>query len=502
MSDTSSLPFALTEEDVGKWLDSISGLPPVNAGSQLNQAFKVLKKEDAAGPELLAVLIKLTPPTLHVANTLAVSMKPGAQQGKHAKIAKLNLQLYRHLALLFHSLVEVEVVSVEQKLQASYYALQLIGHYLRISSLLHELPSSTLWQKSGQLFSFAFENELLQHNIFSKIAEFRNQPSVENVLKRNILFSLAAFHKLSVADNQAIFGFANQYAHLIQINYEQTRNCHFVWHYKDGFPNQVSKSDQPLPPKAVAINTTALLPHLQISSFQPVISKPELERLTHHLSGYDKLLNDSIPSAPVLFKMLHGFQEVYGSLHHAEKLSRIYKLSAQAKTETQNSDLSLEPLEYEKSLQNAFSKPEPALDKDGKEISNTVKILQNKSKDFFNVETRNANVQIGDLVILVNNNNATLTGVVRNSKAIVNTQSTMLLIERIYGMLSTRVVQSGPYQDAEAIMINADSDHPRIILGVRRYHNGTELPLKDITVRLDGLIDYSPYFVCFQANLP
>lgn len=500
MSETSSLPFVLNEEAVTQWLESISDLAPVNTGSQLNQAFKELKKSDLADDEKLSILLKLTPATLHLSNTLTMPLKPGAQLGKQAKIAKLSLQMLRNPALVLHDLIDGDTLSLEQKLRASYFALQLIGHYLRISSLMHELPSLTLWHKSGDLFAFAYQNDLLQHNVICKISEFRQHPSIEQVLKRNILFTLVGFHRQSIADNQALFTFANQFAHLLMLDYENAHSSDFIWHYTGNAPSRAPKTEVSKQAATISVITTGLLPYLQAKSFQPPLSTLELERLTHHLTAYDKLSGDSLPSAPILLRLISGFKNVYDFLYRVEKLNRIYKLSAQIQDHSLNTDLSLEPMEHEKSLLNAFpNAKQGAKDSDIQEIGHSVKILQNKDKNFIHAETKSADFNAGDLAILVNNQNATIAGVIRHIKHLSNTQSTTLLIERIHGQLSTQSIQSGPYKDAEALLIDEQGERPEILLGFRRYHNGTEIALKGKQIRLDGVTDYSPYFVRFRV---
>ncbi|WP_031433283.1 hypothetical protein [Methylomarinum vadi] len=501
MSADRSLPFYLNIESLSAWLESISALPPVNAGSQLNQAINQLRKAGCEHTLVFPLLMKLMPTTLHLANALAALLKPGPQKNKTAKIAKLSLQLLRNLALAFHSLLESEHLSIPQKLQAVYFALQLTGQYLRLSNLFHELPSETLWNKSGELFTFAQNNTGLQEDIANKISEFRHQSSIEQVIKRNLLFTLTAFHQQVPTDHQALFAFANEYSDLLKFAQEKSGTCRYIWNYRKGVPYQITQTNRPLYRTEIALDVSALLPPLQSSAIAVKISKQERERLYQLLTGYEKLINETLPSAPIVLTLFSGFKPVYDFLNKLEKLKRIQELSAKIPEQKKQSSFSLEPLEHEKSLMSSFGQVQKQAALQGTPVDGqNVKLLQSKNKNYLHIESKNPTWQIGDLVLLVNKKNAYMAGKILQTQALSNTQSTMVLIEKFTGNLSTQAMQSDQYSHSTAILINQESETPEILLPYDKYRNGAEVQLGSKKARLDSLLDYSPFFAHYRMS--
>lgn len=504
MSENHSLPFDLNDESLAEWLESISKRPPVNAGSQLNQAINQLRKTDRENNLIFPLLMKLTPVTLHSANALATLLRPGAQKNKTAKIARLCLQLPRNLALAFHGLLETDHLSIPQKLQACYFSLQLIGQYLRLSSLFHELPSETLWKKSGEIYTFAHKHHGLEENVTSKIPEFRYQSSLEQAIKRNLLFTITAFRQQSSADNQALFTFANQHSAKLEFIHAQSNSCFFIWNVRQGIPYPIPPFNRPLQKTEIALNTTKLLSDLQSDCFIGPISEQERERVQHCLAGYEQLVDDTVPSAPIALTMISGFRQIHDFLVFQEKLERIQKLSAQIPERKQQADFALEPLEHEKSfLSGGYSQPpQENLMRPGiTEAGNSVKLLQGKSKNYLHIESKRSDWQIGELVLLVNKKNAFMIGKILQSNRIDNIQSTMLLIERIFGSFSAQTMQSDHYKNTMAIVINPQSEHPEALLKYEKYRNGIKINLGRKSARLDSLLDYTPFFTRYRISL-
>ncbi len=501
MSETSSLPFDLDDDSLSRWLQSISSLSAVNAGSQLNQVINQLRRESDDYQLLLPLLLKLTPVTLHIANSLVSALTPGPQPEKTAKVAKLSLLLLRNLSLAFHAMLTADEISIEQKLQADFYALQLIGQYLRFSNLFHELPSETLWNISGELFFFAQQNNALHQSITCKISEFRFQPSIEQTIKRNLLFTISAFHQNSASDNQSLFSFANQYSNLLEFVSGQNKTYQFVWNYKNGVPRQSQLLGQRIIKSEIAIDTSNLLTHLKVGSFTPPLSQPELERVQHHLSGYGKLINDSIPSAPIILNLLSGLSPICDFLNKREKLSRIHKLSSQIKEEQPIRNMTLEPLDYEK---NFFSSSRNVLETASSPVAiivgQTIKLLKTTLNDFVIAEVRDNDYKTGDLAILINKTNALIPGIIKQQKSSSTTSSSYILIEKFLGDLASYPLQTELNNNGQVIVLNEDSDSVQVILPYGKYRNGTKIQFNGKTARLNALIDYSPFFVRYEVS--
>lgn len=113
MTDNASLPFELSTESLGGWINSLSALPAANAANQLNLVLKQLSRFNGTAANVLPILVNLTPLTLHLSNGLtnaARSETDIATNTKALKIAKLAIQLLRHLSLAFCRTVETKQI--------------------------------------------------------------------------------------------------------------------------------------------------------------------------------------------------------------------------------------------------------------------------------------------------------------------------------------------------------------------------------------------------------
>ncbi len=504
MSNSTPLPFELSDDSAATWLESISSLSTVNAGSQLNKAINQLRKIEYDHQLVFPVLIKLTPTTLHLSNTLSSTLNNTPnKKNKHIsiKIAKLSMQLCRNLSLAFHSLIHAKTLEIERKQQAVYYALQLIGQYLRISSVFNEMPSETLWNISGELFSFAVANKCLQQNISVKIADFKPLSSINAVLKRNLLFTISSPHKLSADDSLAIYSFANQYFHLLKLKTGQQKTALFCWNFKGGIPYQTTQINQFFDETDMTMDTSALESLIQSSSFSSNISDSELSRLFRLLSGYKKQIIDSIPSAPVIFNMLSGFQAICEFLHEREKIIKIHKLSAEIADNKHGYAMSLEPLDYEKNFFNDSAnalkkKTSPAMIKMGE----PVKCLKTSNDNFLIVECKTSHHFNGEPIILINKSNAVISGIIRQQKVVVSLNTVQFLIEKFHGQLAVYNIDTDKKNSKTVIVINETTEHPEVLLATARYHNGSEIAFNNKTAKLDSLEEYSPFFVRYQIS--
>ncbi len=490
----SPIPFDLSTDSLDAWLESISSLSPVNAGSQLNKAVNTLRKSGDDGHLLYPLLVKLTPISLHLSNSLAITAQNNP--GKSSKIAKLSLQLLRNLSLAFHSLIDEEPLEIDPKLQSVYFALQLTGQHLRISNLFHEIPSTTLWNMSGELYVFALENQLLRQAISCKIVEFKSQSTIEAVLKRNLLLTILSSHALSDSDNQALYSFCNRYFN--DLDYGD-QNGFFSWNYTGSLPGQSAQAISNR--NELMLDTSKLSERVQTKEISGSFSSTAYEQILRNLSGYQKLMIDSIPSVPIIFNMLSGLSDISAFLQEREKLIKIHKLSSELKEEKHIYDMSLEPLEHEK---NFFNSSVETLEKTTSPatimMGQPIKCLRTTQENFLIIESRKTDLMTGSLIILINKNNAIIPGIIRQQKAIKETNTARLLIEKFQGQLTAYSSNSDNEKNKPIIVANESSVQPEVFLPPDKYHCGNVLEFNFKTARLLSLTEFSPEFVRFRIS--
>lgn len=504
MPDHKTLPFELNEPEVAQWLNKISKESPINSGSQLNHVLTALRKEKYPADIVLPVLLKLAPVSLHSSNTLSALIKSDVPDSKTLKIAKLSLLLLRNQSLALQQVADAATTENADRLHAVFYALQFIGQYLRLSSQFQELPSETLWQVSGELYITAQQHEQLHQAVSSKITEFRQQHSIFEVLKRNILFTLLGFHQFTASDNQAIYSFCNDNSNLLALKTADDKNNFFSWKISESIPyfsqeNQKTTGNL----RELSIDTKPLIPTLRPASFNTPINQNDLDFLLTICNGYSKQLNDSVPSPPVIFGICIGISASHNFLNQQKRLNRIQQLSSQVVQEEESIiNMSLMPLDFEKKLQDkVLTQPVSPLRTPSLQSLINAKITQTTQNDFILAQIQQQQCKIGELTLLINNKNVIFPGIVRQVKSGSDSSSTKLLIEKFKGELAAHNFHSEQNDiSGQLISVNEDGAQPEIILPYAKYRNGSKLLFNNRSARLVSLIDYSLSFARYRIN--
>jgi hypothetical protein len=507
MPDPKTLPFDLNEPAVAEWLNEISDESPVNAASQLNQVLTAFRKTKVPDNVILPLLLKLAPVSLHSSHTLSKLLKSGVPDHKTLKIAKLSLLLLRNQSLALLQIANATATEKSDKLYAVFYAIQFIGQYLRLSSQYQELPSETLWQVSGELYITAKQHELLHLPVSSKISEFRQQHCIIDAIKRNILFTLIGFHRLSASDNQTIYGFSNDYGNLIALKHVTDSHDLFSWSIGQNIPYFSQENQHKTgPSQKLSIDTTRLQSILRPASFKAPISNDLIDYLLKVCTGYNKQMNDGVPSPPVIFGLCIGIKACHTYLSQQQRLNRIQHLSAQVKEQAKEEEdfinMSLMPLDHEKKLQdNALTQPSSPIPSPSLQSLINAKITQTNQSDYILAQTQQQGCNSGELILLINNKNAITPGIVRQVKTNADNSSAKLLIEKFKAELTPHNFYSEQNDmSGQLISVNENSDKPELFLPYAKYRNGSRIQFNNRTARLVSLVDYSLSFTRYRIT--
>ncbi|WP_445366781.1 hypothetical protein ACH5Y9_15865 [Methylomonas sp. BW4-1] len=215
----------------------------------MNLVLKQLSRFNGTAANVLPILVNLTPLTLHLSNGLtnaARSETDIATNTKALKIAKLAIQLLRHLSLAFCRTVETKQLDTSLTQQAIFYALQLVGYCLRSTALFYEMPSTTLWKKSGLLYTIAGELQLLKKPVSSKPQEFKLQSTIEAVIKRNLLFALSKPNQYSTTEISQLFQLVSRHQDRLEISKTPNPDCRFIWNLGSE-PSPMPRTNSTLP---------------------------------------------------------------------------------------------------------------------------------------------------------------------------------------------------------------------------------------------------------------
>ncbi len=498
MTNTNNLPFALSADALESWLDSLSALPQLHAAHQLNQVLKQLKNEQDSA-ELLPLLLCLTPLTLHYANNITALTCERETADKSRKAAKLSMQLLRQLSLLFSGLAETPSLTEAERLSAAYYALQCIGYCMRCYCLFYETPSATLWKKSASLYSLAAEQNALLIEHAAQITEFKLHPTIESVVKRNLLFSLLIPTLFTPKEINQIFQIATQLADLLDIS--QTPNSldfGFYWDLNDELPPcPTRKSKRALPQGFLAIDTQAIGQTLQQDLQIANLNRSFQTKLAVHLLDYQPVFDSIIPGQTLRSEFLFGFNNVAAFLHELNKLQRIKQLSGQNKSaSTAKRNLALIPLEHEK---NAFETMTQALDK-AHSISKSGNVLKISHTAYLVAEGHTFDCSSGDLAMFYRDQEPATLAIIRQQSALSLSNVTHILMEKLPGFYSVYTFKTAS-GNRTAIVIDENNDNRQVFLPPDKYNVDSKIPLTiDKFLHLTACLESNSFFARFRFN--
>ena len=500
---TRKLPFELTEDSTTEWLQSLSPQNSVNSANQLNKAIKQLRSINKDDNNLFNILILLTPTALFLNSTIESSLLAESNKKnteKNLKIEKLCIQLLRNLSLAFCNFADKESLSNEKRNLAAYITLHLISYTQRLCSIYHQYPSTTLWEKTGKLYTQALKRNLLQQEIRHEIKGLKSHTTIEAILKQNLLFTILASYRYSTREIIELFSISESYANLLNLSTETTTKNIFSWDPNSVTPPCIINVNRPKKDSNIEIDTNEFLSFIRSSAFSSSLTNESLTQIINQLSGYTEIINSTIPSSvPIINHLIIGMTDITNFLEKITKLNKIQQLSSEADIVSPKK-MALEPLEHEKS----YLRPAPVINA----LSNrdilladikAVKILQPKNKQFIIVETNPIDCAIGDMTLLSDAELKFAPGIIRQIKTTNQSGTTHILIETISGTLSSHLITAPKTSNKQVLISYNDDSKVELFIAPCKFSNGTQLTLstKD-DFRLKELSDYSPFFMRYS----
>jgi len=500
---TKKLPFELTEDSTTDWLQSLNQQNIVSSANQLNKAIKQLRLIHKDDENVFNILILLTPTALFFNSTIESSLL--AETNKKTsetpqKVEKLCIQLLRNLSLAVCNFANNESISPEKQNLAIYVALQLNAFSQRLCSIYHQFPSTTLWRKTGELYTLALERHIFQQEIKHKIKGLENQSTIEAILKQQLLFTILASYRYSTSEIIEISSISKSYAHLLNLSTENATKSIFSWDPNADTPPCSVNITQPQKKLDITIDTDAFLSLIQSSDFSSSLSKESLTHIISQLSAYTEIINSSIPSpVPTIKHLIIGITEISNFLDKVGKLNKIQQLSQEIDIAS-SSKMTLEPMEFEKN----YLRPAPVLDPLHNRDSvlaniKAVKILQPLNDQYIIAETDPIACEIDNLVLLSDAELKFNLGIIRHIKTTNQSGTTHILIEVIPGSPSSHLIKTPETAKNQIITCYNDDSRPELFIAPCKFSNGTQLTLStENELRLNELTDYSPFFMRYS----
>lgn len=501
---TIKLPFDLSPAAVSSWLHSLSEKNSANSAIELNNIAKLLRKNNTDANKKLTVLLLLTPIILHNSHIIENSFLDKSDTNiSIPKIIKLCIQLLRNTSLAFCNIIDKKTLSDNQQNLAIYISLQLIGYSQRLSTLFQEYPSSTLWGEMGRVYNLAVKTNSTQHQIKHKIQGFNNQPTIESVLKRNILFNIFNPQQYTCEQINELFLISSQLADKLILNPTNPSAPNtFHWDSKSKNPPLAINNTHRKQGLTTLINTCELIAVMQSKGFSSNLEQQALINLIDHLSGYQSLINRPIPSAPTISHLIIGFNNITEHLIQADKLEKIQQFSTPSISNPFIEEMGLEPIPFEKGILTSTPQTSSSISKHNLLAkAKPVKTLQVQNDKYIIVETHYINCAIGDLTLFSSSNLTHKLGIIRQIR-ITNTSGTIhILIEKIAGVPSTHQLTPSKIAENQILSIQTANNESDLFISQCKLPRGILLNYTPgDNFILSKLIDYSPFFNLYHAS--
>lgn len=492
-----SLPFQLSSEATAKWLQSLSQLNSINIASQLNTVIKTLRSSDQDIESTLKILIQLTPTVLHVSSviedsvTAETTIKPN---NKSQKIEKLCVQLLKNLSLAFYLVSHKKLSSEHEKSQSIFFAIQLIGYTQRMATIFHQIPSASLWKKTGEIYSLALNQNTLQQPIKHKVSHLKNLSTFEAVLKRNLLFSISAPYQHSSKNIKNLFSIAEKYSYLLHLSPDNRDDHFFYWNFNSAQSPDTKNKIEQQNNHTIYINSSEITALIQSNDFSNNLESNTLSQLSHRLSAYKNIIDASVASTLDIKHLIIGYADIISYLEKTSKLQKIEQLSSQL-VENKTNTMSLESVKLE--TLNACSSTKPLPSSHSTLLKNipTVKILQTTENQFEIAETNSAYCNIGDITLLCDNQLKSEIGIIRQIKTTNQSGTTHILIEKISGLPAAETFYISETDRQYFITLTKDSTNKAVFINPAFFSNKIFNHLNsDNKENLEKLVGYSHFY--------
>lgn len=495
MAEQTDFPSILTHNPLIEWLDQLLKLPPPQAAKKLLDALNQLKPVIQHANGALPKLLELIPLTLSLSNALHRSVLTNTQPPeKSLKIGKLCLQLPRQLALIFVQATENDTLSDSELQSVIFHALQLIGVCSRYYALHYEVPSNSLWKASAQLYKLAKARQLLHVPIYNPIPEFKSQSTIEDILKRNLLFSLCSPTLTTIEDIPLYFEFAERLAAELDIQSpHQLDEFGFCWDLNSDMPPGAIKFIRKiLPTNYLNIETRAISQKLDNHQIETTLSPAAQQKLALRLTGYAEIFNSIVPGIPSRYHLVLNYSKVCDFLKEQHKLNKIQLLSADSSQIATKRNMSLIPLDHERNVFDTANTPYGATHR----LARIINVIKTHHQQFIIVQGREFDCETGDLALLFKEGEPNALAIIRQQKQHDISGSIHILLEKLDGNYSVYRyhTESGV---RHAIII--DEPQSEVLLVPGRYGlNNRILLAAGTSIRLTAFMEANAHFARFR----
>jgi len=516
-----SLPFDFNTPSISSWLSQLNTSDSALAGHDIFKVLKILKNkaDDIDIDSLELVVNRLNPVVVYTSTYLEKIFfdKGRSLSVQQRKVAQLSILLLRYLAIL-HVNLAARSFDRDNKTLHGNYAAQLIGLAFYNYALSYEKNSSSLWGSLGEIYALAVKGEYLDGDVSKPLSVFGKLPTIEAVLKRNLLFSVANCYDFSHKEIKTYFTFCSLNYGLVEFDRLSVKsNEGYVWEYESGqqpVPFAGKIDVKPLSQFELAASGTKIIPKL-FFNMEPLFTAIKFSdvecplagelHLLEHLSSYKDIDAQGF-SLPKKYIFVFGLEQCVEFFSKLENVSANVTFKRPSIDDLNFSSMNLKPLQVIKQKKKVTTteiwgeiKPDSSKIERIELEFGAQKANLTKLPGFLAVEWMMVDVSFNGLIVMYGADMIPSVAVVRRLESNDRASVTQKGIIEVLGGSVSLVEIVGIDGPQKGLLLKQDEAY-ELILGIHRNVVGSVLKLKQGDVLLNGVLESTRTFIRYAVT--
>jgi hypothetical protein len=499
MQESHALPFELTSESVGDWLQSIDRLFAPEKVKLLSGVLSDLAHAQIEKNTLFLMLDRLTENVLLLSKLLEHNaQRLDYSPDKVRKWMSAAMQLPKKLSSAYAQLAYQDALDDTQKAVCVYRAMQILSLLNKRSCLFHEAPESGIWKKIAELYLLAEAKQWLTLAIDNPVSGLITLPTIETVVKHALLFQSCHPCQYVTSDITAIFAVTADLAPTLHLSPEASDFSLCNWQPDvDALPPTEFTESENAQGRILSLDAGDLIDFFENHPGKQAefVAYPGL---LNRLTVYYEIRRSVDPLHSKTCGLIIGNVQAEKFLNILISRYRVMELSGMNQSHKNASHLELVPLEIRNTLASLSSK----ILADVKNVSaSQLTVFPTKDPAFWVTKIAHLKCSQDEPAILVQEGKPPCLSLIRHIRPDSNIKFKNLLLERIEGEVYP--VEIG--KNRGFIIVRRDSERAELFLPPNsRHRNTTVLAIDrgiiDAALKIEKFVELNIHFARYEVS--
>jgi hypothetical protein len=500
MQESHALPFELTSESVGAWLQSFDRLSAPVKAKLLNGVLSNLRHAQIEKNTLFSMLDSLTVNVLLLSKLLEHNaQRSDNSPDKARKWMSASMQLPKKLSAAYAQLAYQDALADTRRAVCAYRALQVLSLLNKRSCLFHEAPEPGVWKKIAELYLLAETKQWLTLVLDDRVSGLISLPTIQEVIKHALLFQSCRPCQYGASDITAIFAATAELAPILRLSPGASDFSLCNWHPDvDALSHTDSTASENPKERILSLDASNLIDFFENQPGKQV-EFAAYPGLLNRLTAYYETRRSVDPLHSRTSGLIIGSVQAEKFLNILISRYRVMELSGINQPHITASNLELVPLDIRNTLASLSSK----ILADVKNVSaSQLSVFATKERVFCVTKIANLKCSQDEPAILVQEGKPPCLALIRHIRPDSNIKFKTLLLERIEGEVYP--LETGNNQ---GFIVVRPSDNERADLFLpanSRYRTATVLPsvrgIIDASLKIEKFVESNMHFTRYEVS--